>query len=132
MTPPLLAPTSTFKQTEYLLFRDGPRDANGKAIDVTSAGLGLRNPDFENPQSQTSKDNLYLIDEALTPDSSRFWPVDTYRVGTSPESFDKQYIRNWLESVGFNKEPPAPPIPPEVARQTSERYREALTRLVAV
>ena len=74
---------------------------------------------------------LHLIDEALTPDSSRFWPLDTYREGTSPESFDKQYIRNWLESIGFAKQPPAPPVPREVALRTSEKYLEALRRLTA-
>lgn len=72
---------------------------------------------------------LHLIDEALTPDSSRFWPVVTYKVGTSPESFDKQYIRNWLESIKFNKRPPAPEVPDDIARQTSDKYREALVRL---
>jgi phosphoribosylaminoimidazole-succinocarboxamide synthase len=72
---------------------------------------------------------LHLIDEALTPDSSRFWPMDTYKVGTSPESFDKQYIRNWLESIQFNKRPPAPDVPAEIAQRTSDKYREALVRL---
>lgn len=72
---------------------------------------------------------LHLIDEALTPDSSRFWPMDTYKVGTSPESFDKQYIRNWLESIQFNKRPPAPQVPEEIAQRTSDKYREALVRL---
>ena len=74
---------------------------------------------------------LHLIDEALTPDSSRFWPVSTYRVGESPESFDKQYVRNWLDSIGFARKPPAPPMPPDVARRTSEKYQEALSRLTA-
>jgi phosphoribosylaminoimidazole-succinocarboxamide synthase len=74
---------------------------------------------------------LYLIDEALTPDSSRFWPQASYRVGESPESFDKQYVRNWLESVKWNKQPPAPPLPPDVAEKTAEKYREALRRLAA-
>jgi phosphoribosylaminoimidazole-succinocarboxamide synthase len=74
---------------------------------------------------------LHLIDEVLTPDSSRFWPVDTYQVGASPESFDKQYIRNWLDSIGFNRKPPAPPVPPQIAQKTSEKYREALTRLTS-
>jgi phosphoribosylaminoimidazole-succinocarboxamide synthase len=73
---------------------------------------------------------LHLIDEALTPDSSRFWPLDTWREGASPESFDKQYVRNWLDSIGFERKPPAPEMPPEVARGTSERYQEALRRLV--
>ena len=74
---------------------------------------------------------LHLIDEALTPDSSRFWPLDTYREGASPESFDKQYVRNWLDSIGFARKPPAPPMPDEVARKTSEKYQEALRRLTA-
>jgi phosphoribosylaminoimidazole-succinocarboxamide synthase len=72
---------------------------------------------------------LHLIDEALTPDSSRFWPLDTSRVGESPESFDKQYVRNWLDSIGFARKPPAPAMPPEVAQKTSGKYQEALKRL---
>jgi phosphoribosylaminoimidazole-succinocarboxamide synthase len=72
---------------------------------------------------------LHLIDEALTPDSSRFWPLDTWREGSSPESFDKQYVRNWLDSIGFERKPPAPPMPEEVARKTSEKYQEACKRL---
>ena len=74
---------------------------------------------------------LHLIDEALTPDSSRFWPLATWRVGTSPESFDKQYVRNWLDSIGFARKPPAPAMPPEVAEKTSQKYLEALRRLTA-
>jgi phosphoribosylaminoimidazole-succinocarboxamide synthase len=74
---------------------------------------------------------LHLIDEALTPDSSRFWPLATYAVGESPESFDKQYIRNWLDSIGFARKPPAPAVPREVAMKTSEKYQEALRRLSA-
>jgi len=74
---------------------------------------------------------LHLIDEALTPDSSRFWPLDTWKEGASPESFDKQYVRNWLDSIGFARKPPAPPMPPEVARRTSEKYEEAAKRLIS-
>ena len=73
---------------------------------------------------------LHLIDEALTPDSSRFWPLSTYKVGESPESFDKQYVRNWLDAIGFERKPPAPPMPAEVARKTSEKYQEARKRLM--
>jgi phosphoribosylaminoimidazole-succinocarboxamide synthase len=73
---------------------------------------------------------LHLIDEALTPDSSRFWPLATYRVGESPESFDKQYVRNWLDAIGFERKPPAPEMPPDVARRTSEKYQEARRRLM--
>ena len=74
---------------------------------------------------------LHLIDEILTPDSSRFWPLATYKVGESPESFDKQYVRNWLDSIGFARKPPAPDVPREVALKTSEKYQEALRRLTA-
>ncbi|HHJ39925.1 MAG: phosphoribosylaminoimidazolesuccinocarboxamide synthase [Methylothermaceae bacteria B42] len=74
--------------------------------------------------------HLYLIDELLTPDSSRFWPVDQYQVGISPPSFDKQFIRDYLESVGWDKKPPAPHLPPEVIAKTAEKYREAEKRLI--
>ncbi len=73
--------------------------------------------------------NLTLMDEVLTPDSSRFWPADSYREGSNPPSFDKQFVRDWLESTGWNKEPPAPPVPADVAQKTADKYREALTRL---
>jgi phosphoribosylaminoimidazole-succinocarboxamide synthase len=75
------------------------------------------------------KNNLVLIDEVLTADSSRFWPADSYRVGTSPPSFDKQYVRDYLETLDWNKTPPAPKLPPEVIAKTSQKYREALARL---
>ena len=74
---------------------------------------------------------LTLIDEVLTPDSSRFWPVDSYRVGISPPSFDKQFVRDYLETLHWNKQPPAPSLPPQVIARTSEKYREALTRLTS-
>jgi phosphoribosylaminoimidazole-succinocarboxamide synthase len=72
---------------------------------------------------------LVLIDEALTPDSSRFWPADTWREGTSPPSFDKQYVRDYLETLDWNKQPPGPRLPAEVIAQTAARYEEALRRL---
>lgn len=72
---------------------------------------------------------LYLIDEVLTPDSSRFWPQGQYQVGSNPPSFDKQYVRDWLESTGWNKTPPGPVLPDEVAAKTGEKYREAFERL---
>ena len=73
---------------------------------------------------------LTLIDEVLTPDSSRFWPADQYRPGANPPSFDKQYVRDWLEASGWNKKTPAPKLPPEVIAKTAEKYHEALTRLI--
>jgi phosphoribosylaminoimidazole-succinocarboxamide synthase len=72
---------------------------------------------------------LYLIDEALTPDSSRFWPADQYTVGKNPPSFDKQYVRDWLEASGWDKKAPGPELPDDVAAKTGEKYREAYTRL---
>jgi phosphoribosylaminoimidazole-succinocarboxamide synthase len=72
---------------------------------------------------------LTLIDEALTPDSSRFWPADTYRVGVSPPSFDKQFVRDYLETLDWNKKAPGPKLPAEIIARTSEKYREALARL---
>lgn len=76
-----------------------------------------------------SDGTLTLMDEALTPDSSRFWPADSYQVGTNPPSFDKQFVRDWLESSGWNKEPPAPVIPADIVQKTADKYREALQRL---
>jgi len=73
--------------------------------------------------------NVVLIDEALTPDSSRFWPASEYKTGISPPSFDKQFVRDWLETQPWNKKPPAPALPPDVLVRTSEKYREALRML---
>ena len=72
---------------------------------------------------------LHLIDEALTPDSSRFWPADSYREGISPPSFDKQYVRDYLETLDWNKAPPAPTLPAHVIEHTAGKYREAYERL---
>ena len=73
---------------------------------------------------------LYLIDEVLTPDSSRFWPADSYRTGISPPSFDKQYVRDYLETLDWDKQAPGPVLPEEVIRRTSAKYREAQARLL--
>lgn len=89
-------------------------------------GLILADTKFE---FGVSKDELILIDEVLTPDSSRFWPVEGYAPGRPQPSFDKQYVRDYLEALRWTKQPPAPPLPPEVVRRTSEKYREALHRL---
>ena len=72
---------------------------------------------------------LHVMDEVLTPDSSRFWPADTYQVGSNPPSYDKQYVRDWLESIHWNKAPPAPALPSDVAQRTSEKYMEAYEKL---
>jgi len=70
-------------------------------------------------------DTLILADEVLTPDSSRFWPLETYKPGAAQPSYDKQYVRDYLESIHWNKQPPAPALPPEVAAKTSEKYKDA-------
>jgi phosphoribosylaminoimidazole-succinocarboxamide synthase len=74
---------------------------------------------------------LYLIDEVLTPDSSRFWPMASYKPGISPPSFDKQFVRDYLESLHWNKKPPAPHLPADILARTSDNYREALRLLTA-
>jgi phosphoribosylaminoimidazole-succinocarboxamide synthase len=74
--------------------------------------------------------SILLIDEALTPDSSRFWDVETYKPGGPQPSFDKQFVRDWLEASGWNKEPPAPALPEDVVEKTAEKYREAYRRIV--
>jgi len=74
-------------------------------------------------------DEVILIDECLTPDSSRFWPADEYRSGRPQPSFDKQFVRDYLDEIGWNKEPPGPELPPDIVEGTADRYREAFTRL---
>ena len=78
---------------------------------------------------QDENGRLYLIDEVLTPDSSRFWPADQYKVGISPPSFDKQFVRDYLETLVWNKQAPGPKLPAEVIEKTADKYREAYTRL---
>ncbi|HRD48865.1 MAG TPA: phosphoribosylaminoimidazolesuccinocarboxamide synthase [Candidatus Contendobacter sp.] len=75
------------------------------------------------------QDQLVLMDEALTPDSSRFWPADEYRPGVNPPSFDKQFVRDYLETLDWDKQPPGPELPPEIVARTVAKYREALERL---
>lgn len=72
---------------------------------------------------------LHVMDEVLTPDSSRFWPAESYKVGSNPPSYDKQYVRDWLESIQWNKAPPGPILPEDVALRTSEKYLEAFEKL---
>jgi len=74
--------------------------------------------------------HLYLIDEVLTPDSSRFWPEDEWQLGISPPSFDKQFVRDYLETLDWDKKPPGPSIPPEIIEQTMARYRQAARYLL--
>jgi len=74
-------------------------------------------------------DEIILVDELLTPDSSRFWPLDKYEKGRSQESFDKQFVRDYLLEIKFNKQPPPPPLPEDIINRTSEKYLEALEKL---
>jgi len=94
---------------------------------AASRGIIIADTKFE--FGLDGKNELVLIDEVLTADSSRFWPRDSYRVGVSPPSYDKQFVRDYLETLDWNKEPPAPKLPAEVISKTSEKYREALQRL---
>lgn len=91
-------------------------------------GIIIADTKFEFGTDDAGK--LYLIDEALTPDSSRFWPADQYQVGSNPPSFDKQFVRDWLESSGWNKRAPAPNVPQDVLQKTTDKYREAAQRLM--
>jgi phosphoribosylaminoimidazole-succinocarboxamide synthase len=94
-----------------------------------AAGKGIIIADTKFEFGTDEQGRLVLIDEALTADSSRFWPADSYRIGISPPSFDKQYVRDYLETLDWDKTPPAPKLPAEVIAKTSEKYREALERL---
>jgi len=96
---------------------------------AATKGIIIADTKFEFGVDETGK--MYLIDEALTPDSSRFWPAEEYRVGSNPPSFDKQFVRDWLEASGWNKQPPAPQVPLEVLQKTSDKYHEALHRIMA-
>ncbi len=79
-----------------------------------------------------STTELILIDEVLTPDSSRFWPADRYKVGISPPSFDKQFVRDYLETLDWNKKAPGPKLPQDIIDKTTANYLEALTRLTGI
>ena len=102
------------------LYREAADYARGRGIIIADTKFEF---------GTDEKGNLVLIDEALTADSSRFWPADRYQPGSSPPSFDKQYVRDYLETLDWNKTPPAPRLPAEVIAKTSDKYREALRRL---
>jgi len=95
---------------------------------AATRGIIIADTKFEFGLDEAGK--LVWIDEALTPDSSRFWPADQYRPGSNPPSFDKQFVRDWLEASGWNKQAPGPELPAEIVAKTSEKYREAMTRLL--
>ncbi|HWH47722.1 MAG TPA: phosphoribosylaminoimidazolesuccinocarboxamide synthase [Burkholderiales bacterium] len=124
-----------FSEMEKLIGKELAAQVRARAIQLYSEaaayaatrGIIIADTKFEFGRDASGK--LYLIDEALTPDSSRFWPKDKYRVGISPPSFDKQFVRDWLEAQKWNKKPPAPPLPADVLRKTAEKYEEALRLL---
>ena len=126
----------SFAESEKLLGQDLAAQVRDKAIVLymkaanyaLTKGIIIADTKFEFGQDDAGK--LYLIDEALTPDSSRFWPVDRYEPGASPPSYDKQFVRDWLETQKWNKKPPAPALPPDVLAKTARKYEEALRRLV--
>ncbi|MHB1083955.1 MAG: phosphoribosylaminoimidazolesuccinocarboxamide synthase [Thiobacillus sp.] len=91
-------------------------------------GIIIADTKFEFGVDEAGK--LVWIDEALTPDSSRFWPADQYQPGSNPPSFDKQFVRDWLETSGWNKQAPGPALPAEIVEKTTAKYREAMTRLL--
>ncbi|MGB9430027.1 MAG: phosphoribosylaminoimidazolesuccinocarboxamide synthase [Gammaproteobacteria bacterium] len=125
----------SFDQAAKLLGRARAEQVRDKAIALYNfaaeharkRGILIADTKFE--FGVDGNDQLVLIDEALTPDSSRFWPADTYRAGISPPSFDKQYVRDYLETLDWNKRAPAPHLPAEVIARTAEKYREAWRRL---
>lgn len=125
----------SFAETEKILgaaiaakVRDAAVALYTQAADYAATrGIIIADTKFE--FGEDAKGGLYLIDEALTPDSSRFWPASQYKTGMSPPSFDKQFVRDWLETQPWNKKAPAPELPPEIAQKTGEKYREALTML---
>ena len=126
----------SFDRVAELLGPKRAAEVRDKAIEIyrTAAeyalarGIIIADTKFEFGTDPEGK--LYLIDEVLTPDSSRFWPADSYQIGISPPSFDKQYVRDYLETLDWDKTPPAPPLPDEVIRNTSAKYAEARQRLI--
>ena len=97
-----------------------------------AAGRGIILADTKFEFGTDADGKLYVMDEMLTPDSTRYWPADSYQVGISPPSYDKQFVRDWLEAQGWNKSPPGPVIPDEVIARTAAKYGEALERLADI
>jgi phosphoribosylaminoimidazole-succinocarboxamide synthase len=107
---------SYLRETSLRLYKEARSYARGR-------GIIIADTKFEFGRDQNGQ--IILVDEALTPDSSRFWPAESYRPGKSQASFDKQFVRDYLETIQWNKQPPAPPLPAEVASATTDRYLEA-------
>ncbi len=127
----------SFEQCQAIIGAELAEQVRGTAIALYSAaveyaatrGIIIADTKFEFGLDEDG--TLTLMDEVLTPDSSRFWPAESYAEGSNPPSFDKQFVRDWLESTGWNKQAPAPTVPADVAQKTADKYREALTKLTA-
>jgi phosphoribosylaminoimidazole-succinocarboxamide synthase len=125
----------SFAETEKLIGAASAREVRTAALAIyrqaaahaLARGIIIADTKFE--FGVDASGTLTLIDEVLTPDSSRFWPANTWKVGTSPPSFDKQYVRDYLETLDWNKRAPGPKLPAEIIAQTAAKYHEALTRL---
>ena len=125
----------SFAQAAEIIGEDLARQVQTKAIELykkaaayaESRGIIICDTKFEFGTDENG--TLILMDEVLTPDSSRFWPADQYEVGTNPPSFDKQFVRDWLEASGWNKQAPAPKVPADVIAKTVAEYEEALQLL---
>ncbi len=127
----------TFAEAENLIGRERAAQVRKLSLRIyedaaayaLEHGIIIADTKFEFASDEDGQ--MVLIDEVLTPDSSRFWPVDGYATGVNPPSFDKQYVRDYLETLDWDKRAPAPPLPPEVVDKTVDKYREAYRRLVA-
>ncbi len=140
-TPSTKAPMGThdeniaFEEAEKAIGKEAARQVREAAIKIytqaaeyaATRGIIIADTKFEFGTDKDGK--VYLIDEILTPDSSRFWPMSQYQTGMSPPSFDKQFVRDWLEKQPWNKKAPAPRLPADIIAKTSEKYREALRLL---
>jgi phosphoribosylaminoimidazole-succinocarboxamide synthase len=119
----------SFDQMANLIGEDRAKNIKDKSIEIYNfardyaldRGIIIADTKFE--FGLDNQGDLILMDEILTPDSSRFWDVDLYKIGTSPQSFDKQFLRDWLESIDWNKQPPPPPLPSDVIEMTKQKYQ---------
>lgn len=125
----------SFERCAEIIGKERAKEVRAKAIQLyteaaayaKTRGIIIADTKFEFGLDENGV--LTLMDEVLTPDSSRFWAVESYQVGTNPPSFDKQFVRDWLEQSGWNKQPPAPKVPEDVLAKTVAKYREALNVL---
>ena len=119
----------SFEQMANVVGEDRAQNIKDKSIEIYNfardyaldRGIIIADTKFE--FGLDNRGDLILMDEILTPDSSRFWDADLYKIGTSPQSFDKQFLRDWLESIDWNKQPPPPPLPSEVIEMTKQKYQ---------